>query len=406
MNLASIDSPMAIPAVWGCVALIANTISMLPLETFKKKNDRGVALRADDPPLLQKPGSDLTLSEWIHAAMVSVLLRGNTLGQIGGFDSRGYPNSVNLLNPDTVGISVNRETGVVEYRFTDPSGKPGAVHHEWRSGLANADIWHMRGMMMPGIPIGLSPIAYAALTLGVDVNSREFAGNFFEGSQMPKAVLETDQEVNQSQAQTIKDRITASMQGRAPIVLGAGLKFVPITIKPNEAQFLETQGVTGAQVCRFFSVAPEMLGYPAGHSMTYANEEQRSLDFLKYCVGFWLRRIEDALYQLLPGKQFVKFEPNELLRTDAMTAASIRLQELAGKLRTPTEIREQDLNLPEMTEEQKEEINLVPLDMNVIGGSKLGVKVNNTYNEMQNPGVANPSNTGKPAEPTPGEDEK
>lgn len=408
LNLSEIDSPMVVPAVWACVALLANTISMLPLETFRKANNQGVSLRVDDPPLLQSPGSDLTLSEWIHAAVVSALLRGNTLGQIGGYDSRAYPTSVNLLNPDLVRMEVNRQTGYMEYRFMDdsvsPGEKPGTVHHEWRTGLPNADIWHMRGMTMPGVPIGLSPVAYGALQLGVDLNSRQFADQYFEGTQIPKAVVESDQEINQVQAQTIKDRIIANMTGRTPIVLGAGLKFVPITVKANESQFIETQGLSGAQICRFFSVPPEMVGYPTGHSMTYANQEQRSIDFVKYCVGFWLKRIEDALYPLLPGRVFVQFNPKALLRTDAMTAASVRIQEIAAKTRTPTEVREQDLNLPEMTQAQKDEVNMVPLDLNVVGGSKLGVKVNSSYNQQVNPGSANPTNTGAPANPQSGED--
>jgi len=107
----------------------------------------------------------------------------------------------------------------------------------------------------------------------------------------------------------------------------------------------------------------------------------------------------------LPGKVLVEFNVKNLLRTDAMTAASIRIQEIAAKTRTPTEVREQDLNLPEMTQAQKDEVNMVPLDMNVVGGSKLGVKVNSSFDQVQSPGVANPTNTGTPATPKKGEDQ-
>ncbi len=407
LNLSEIDSGMVIPAVWGCVSLIANTISTLPLETFRRRNNQGVALRIDDPPLLQNPGSELTQSEWVQAVMVSALLRGNSLGQIGGLDGRAYPTSVNLINPDMLRMEQNRDTGYMEYRFMDDGRNNGTavVHHEWRSGLPNADIWHMRGMTMPGVPIGLSPVAYGALALGVDLYSRQFAQQYFEGTTIPKAVVESDQEIDQAQAQTIKDRIMANMTGRTPIVMGAGLKFVPITIKANESQFLETQGISGAQICRFFGIPPSMLGYPEGKSMTYANQEQRSIDFLKYCIAFWLKRIEDSMYSLLPGKVLVEFNVKNLLRTDAMTAASIRIQEIAAKTRTPTEVREQDLNLPEMTQAQQDEVNMVPLDMNVVGGSKLGVKVNSSFDQVQSPGVANPTNTGTPATPKKGEDQ-
>jgi hypothetical protein len=36
--------------------------------------------------------------------------------------------------------------------------------------------------------------------LGLDLSSRQFASGFFDGGGIPKAVLESDQQVNQEQA--------------------------------------------------------------------------------------------------------------------------------------------------------------------------------------------------------------
>lgn len=391
LNLRAIDSAMVIPAVWACVSLLANVISTLPLKTYRRNGT--INVRVEDPPLIKQPEPNCTQSEWVHSVMVSELLRGNAYGLVTEFDRHGYPLSIVILNPDEVQGRQDRVTGRVEYRL----GAESKVHSRFGSDGPNPDVWHLPGMKMPGVPFGLSPIQYAAAALGIDVNSRDFANDFFDGSSIPKAILESDQEIDQNQATTIKDRLMASMRKREPMVLGAGLKFNQLSIRPEEAQFISTQQFSVAQIARFFNVPPEMIGGEAGKSMTYQNREQRSLDFLTYCVSFWLRRIEDSMFNLLPGKVFTEFDVSALLRTDAETAAAVHIQQIAAKLRTPSEIRTEDMNLPVMTQEQKNEVDLVPLVVNVIGGSKLGVKVNTSIEQQMSPNVPNYIDDGPPS---------
>jgi phage portal protein BeeE len=103
--------------------------------------------------------------------------------------------------------------------------------------------------------------------------------------------------------------------------------------------------------------------------MTYANVEQRSLDFLVHCVQPWLRRLEDALSSLLPADQYVRFDTGALLRTDAETQAKVHIQLLAGKVVTPTEVRA-SYQMPPMTPDQQAEADMVPLTITPLGGAK------------------------------------
>lgn len=397
MNLRTTDGALVIPTVWECVSLLSNAVSMLPMSTFKRNPD-GIALKTADQPLLKKPAPNTTWSEWIHQVMVSLLLRGNVYGQITQYDKLGFPTQIVLLNPDIVFINQDTKTGAVTYRVGYGDGQ-----REFKSYDDGGDLWHLRGMTVPGDVVGLSPITYAALALGVDIRSRQFGYDYFEGTSMPKAIVESDQEITQGQAQTIKDRIMGSMVARQPIVLGAGLRFVPMTVRADESQFLQTQHMSSNQIRKFFYSLPDMGGSEGHSSMTYANVEQRSIDFLTYCVSFWLRRIEDAMFFLLPGTVFAEFETKALLRTDSETTAAVHIQEIAAKLRTPTEIRNIDMNLPEMTAAQKAEVDLVPLITNVIGGSKLGVKVNTSLEQQNNPTNGNPIDSGPPAKTPKGE---
>ena len=350
------DAALQVPTVWACVALVANAVSMLPLEVFRRAPD-GVPRQITDPPLLTNPSGDMTQSEWLHMLMVSLLLRGNAFGRISQRDSQLRPIQIDLLNPDTVRVDVDRDTGKVTY-------KVGALGQD-----ITADMWHVRGMTMPGSKVGLSPISYAAATIGVDLSSRSFAQDFFQGGGIPKAVVKTDQLVNQEQARTIKERLLASTRTREPIVLGQGLDYKTISVNPEESQFLATQQANVAQIARYFGIPPEMVGGSGGNSLTYANVEQRQLDFLTLGVSFWLKRLEDAIFGLLPQPQYARFNATALLRTDARTQAEVDNMQLAGKTRVPSELRQRD-GLPPMTEAQKAEADMVPLTITPMGGAK------------------------------------
>jgi phage portal protein BeeE len=66
---------------------------------------------------------------------------------------------------------------------------------------------------MPGQRVGLSPVAYAAATLGIDIYSRSFASSFFSDGAHPSSILSTDMPVNQDQAR--RSRSGSSLRSRA-----------------------------------------------------------------------------------------------------------------------------------------------------------------------------------------------
>lgn len=351
------DDPMValqVPTVWACVNKVANTVSMLELETFRDAAS-GVPPRVPSPDLLLSPSAGVTLSEWLHTLVVSLLLRGNGYGLIQSFDNDLRPRQIQLVDPDKVRYRVDAD-GADVYTVAG------------RDFPANR-IWHVPGLQMPGSRVGLSPISYAAATIGVDLGARRFAAEFFDGGGVPKAVLNSDQNVTQEQARTIKERLLAATRTREPIVLGAGLSYTQISVSPEESQFLLTQQANVAEIARFFGVPASMVGGNDGGSMTYANAEQRTIDFLTFAVAHWLKRIEDRISLLLPPGEYVRFNVAALLRVDAATQATVDNMQLAGKTRVPSEFRERD-GLPPFSPAQQTEADMVPLTITPTGGAK------------------------------------
>jgi HK97 family phage portal protein len=364
----SIDSAMQVSAVWACVRLLADTVSMMPLTAYTYRD--GVRTPILDPPLLMRPSSDSSMPDWLYQLMVSALLRGNTYGRVVARDQLGYPVQIELASPDTVDMRVDRATGKGAYLF-------GGVQ------IPNDEVFHFKAYRFPGYLKGLSPIQYARRAVATDLAVSDFAYGFFRDGAHPSSILSTDQPINQEQALTIKERFLSAVKGREPAILGAGVKYEQIQISPEESQFLATQKYGTAEIARVFGVPPEMIAAEAGNSMTYANVEQRSIDFLTYSVQSWLTRIEAAFRPLLPGAKHARFDTSVLLRTDLETRMKATAIGIASKQLTPDEARAMN-DLPPLTDDQKNILSLVPLDVSPGGTAK-------TVSATTNPEGAQPT---------------
>jgi HK97 family phage portal protein len=295
------DTALRSAAVFSCVRLLADVVSELPVHVYSDVDQRQV----DPPRALITPAAGTDLPDWIWQHMVSFLLRGNVMGVIADRVGPTRPAQIELVNPDRVTVQVTPDGTV------------------WRLDgreIDRADLWHRRAYPMPGEPLGLSPIAYFANTVGLGLAVEGYGATFFRDATTPTGVLTSDQVLNIEQAEMLHAMWQAARGGRRDTaVLGFGTKFQPISIAPEESQFIETMRLNTQQIARIFGIPPEMIGADSGNSMTYSNIESRDLSLLKYSVGPWLGRLERAMNTLVPRGQYVKFNAAALLRTDTLS---------------------------------------------------------------------------------------
>jgi HK97 family phage portal protein len=296
----TVESALRLSTVWGCVRLLADSVSTLPLHVFRGDDRAPIPT----PPLLQRPSADFPeLADWLWAVMASLLLRGNAWGVITDRSGAGMlPAQVDLVHPDRVAVTTNGN-GTQTIRI---AGEP----------YNRADLLHVKAYLFPGSMLGLSPIAYARESVGLGLASERYGSKFFGDNAVPSGVLVTDQDLKPGRVEEIKQRWEARHKGRRGIaVLGNGAKFQPITIAPDEAQFIQTQKFNVATICRFYGVPPEMMaGETAGHE-AYTSPEMRGTDFLTFSLRPWLYRVERAISsQLLPSTQTAKFNAGGFVR--------------------------------------------------------------------------------------------
>lgn len=351
----STEAALTLSAVWACVRHRADLVSTLPVGVFRMRD--GEKQPAPVPRVLRTPGGDrCDLSEWLYMGQVALDLRGNNYGVIEW--ANGYPAQVELLHPDSVRVYYDLDGRIV----CKVDGKP----------FDYSNLWHEKAYSFPGMPVGLSPVAYAARMMGVALGAEKFGSDFFRDGAHPTALLTTDEPVDEQQAKTIKNRVMSLLRGnREPLVLGAGIKYQAIQVAPEESQFLATLQHGAQQACQFFNVDPELVGVDGGSSgsITYANREQRSIDYLTYKLSPTLVRRENALTRMVPGGAFVKFNTDALLRADLETQAKVWATRIAAKYAVPDEARH-DIDMPPLTDEQKSQLELVPLTVTPSGMPK------------------------------------
>jgi HK97 family phage portal protein len=296
------DQALRLSAVWGSIRILADTVSSLPVHAFAAGSRDPIE---PTPVILRTPAAGTPLQDWLHQVMRSLLLHGNCWGagtQRAGAAFR--PTQIELVEAHRIQIQTG--TGEVVYRL---DGRE----------VPRDQLWHLRAYPSAGCLLGLSPISYAAQTLGVSLAAEKFAATFFGDGAMPTGVISVDKHITPEQAKDTSklwNTIFSNTAGtRRVAVMGDGARFNPVSIKPEESQFIETQAMTVQAVARIYGVPPEMLGANSGDSLTYANVEQRSIDFLTYGLNPWLVRLETALTELLPRGQFCKFNSGALLRS-------------------------------------------------------------------------------------------
>ena len=66
------------------------------------------------------------------------------------------------------------------------------------------------------------------------------------------------------------------------------MKYTPISVSPEQAQFLETRKFQVGEIARIFRIPPHMIGDLEKSS--FSNIEQQSLEFVKYTLDPWVIR--------------------------------------------------------------------------------------------------------------------
>jgi HK97 family phage portal protein len=337
-------SALQLLAVYGSVTLITDQISTLPIDTFRKTAD--VPVEITKPTWLVEPTVDLGFPEWCSQLLMSLLLAGNAYIVVTR-NSQGA--IVELVPLDPERVKPFREDGRLKYRVNGVTF-PG-------------ELVHIRGRMLPGSDVGLSPIEYARQTIGLGVDALRYGGEFFSGEGLMPGVIEMPRPAQpgiMEETGRMWQRKRKSGGRGLPGVLQDGATWKPTGVTNEQAQFLATRKFTAAEIAgQMFLLDPSDLGIPVeGTSLTYANLEQRNARRLQVALLPWIVRIEAAISALLFNPRYMKFNVNGFLRGDLKTRFESYAIGIQNAFLEPNEAREfEDWSpLPDPPEEEPPDV--------------------------------------------------
>jgi len=256
--------------------------------------------------------------------MSHLLLWGNAYAQIIR-NARGEVVALYPLMPNK--MTVDRDSnGRLFYLYQRSNEDTPSLGKETQVYLAPSDVLHIPGLGFDGL-VGYSPIAMAKNAVGLAIATEEYGAKFFANGAAPGGVLEHPGTIKDPQK--IKESWNAAYQGSGNshrvAVLEEGMKYQPIGISPEQAQFLETRKFQINEIARIFRVPPHMLADLEKSS--FSNIEQQSLEFVKYTLDPWVVRWEQSMCRALlmeseKSKLFIKFNVDGLLRGDYVSRMS------------------------------------------------------------------------------------
>lgn len=320
------DGSLRVSAAWAARRLRADLISTLPRDIFRRLPD-GRSVEVSRVGFFARPSSLFSWQEWMYASQMDLDTYGNAFGVVSARDGGGRPLVVELT--PAVEWSVRMVNGSPEYR------RLGKL-------MDGPDVWHERQFVVPGVPVGLSPVTYAAMALDHNLSAQEFAVSWFASGAAPSGVLRNRERVlDAATARTAKDRFKASTQGREPFVAGADWEWIPSEAAGSDAKFLDAMGATSVDVARFFGVPADLIdGAVSGQSITYANITERMLNFLVVNLGPAVSRRESALSdRILAAPRFAKLNTKALLRMDPKSEVEQIGMSIDSRVMTPDEAR-------------------------------------------------------------------
>ena len=386
-------SSMQMTAVYSCVRILSEAVASLPLHLYEYE-ENGSKKKAIDNPMYfllhDEPNPEMTSFIFRETLMTHLLLWGNAYAQIIR-NGKGDIVALYPLMPDRMTVDRD-EHGQLYYSYSvrdsdAPTLKDTTVI------LPPSQVLHIPGLGFDGL-VGYSPIAMARNAIGMSIAAEEYGAKFFSNGAAPGGVLEHPGVVKDPERirESWQSTFGGSGNSNKIAVLEEGMKFTPISISPNEAQFLETRKFQIDEIARIFRIPPHMLADLEKSS--FSNIEQQSLEFVKYTLDPWVARWEQSMNRrLLTGDQksemFFKFNVDGLLRGDyqsRMNGYSIGRQ---NGWMSANDIRELE-NLDKIPAEEGGDLYLINGNMTKLKDAGIFAASGNTGTAQPDPEQAEP----------------
>lgn len=307
------ESSLQVSAVYACTSLLSDTVAQLPAGVYQREGARRIR-RSDHP--------------------VDRLLSGNVNVQIER-DASGSPVGLWSLN------AAPRRNA---------SGR--LIYQAGNDQLSPTDVIHVRGLSQDGLN-GQSPIAAARNAIALSMHAERFGTSYFANDSKSGGVIIQPAQTNVRAKRQAQDNVASSdfdgqggpSRAHMPKILDPGVKFLPTTIPPNEAQFLETRGFQVEEIARMYRVPLVLIQSVEKTTSWGSGVEQLMIGFAQWTIAPLAMDWEQELTaKLLTDEErasglYIRLDMRGLLRGDMAARSAFYANAIQWGWMTPNEAR-------------------------------------------------------------------
>lgn len=308
---------MRLSAVYACIQLYARTIGCLPLGLYKKQTQGKE--KAEEHYLYKilhdEPNPIMTSTVFRQTLVANQKAFGNAYAWI-EFDAAWKVKALWPIKGDCCYPRKDLATGRVFYQAT--FDQKSVLLEDW-------EVLHFPCVGFDGIA-GISPIRQAAEAMGLGLDVQRFGRKFFQNGARPSGVLEHPGELSEEAQDRLEHKFDREYSGlnnaAKTVLLEEGMKYKPISIAPEEAQFLESRKFSVTEIARIYMIPPHMIGDL--DKATFSNIEAQDINFAKHTIlpelVLWEQELKKKLLNKEEAAKYtVNFNIDGLVRADYKT---------------------------------------------------------------------------------------
>lgn len=307
----SADRSLENSSFWVCVMNLGRTFGSLPIHAYRCLDDGSRKVVRDTPQaiLLRNPCPYMDAYSFFFTMSFNYELHGVAYAKIGrsltGHPMALYPIASTLVTP------------------TAKDGRLAYVYSTTAEVIERKDMLVLMNVTTNGI-IPMSPLHYAKKDLSTAESAKLIQANYFRRGTMLGGIVKVPKNTTKDQKDEVRASFMSGFSGSENAykiaVLNDNYDYTPIAVNSRQAEFIEAQKWTVAEVARRFGVPEAFAG--GSTRETYANAEQRGIDLVQYAIlpraVSWQNGMDLALFGT-DHSQYVKLNLNGLMRGDANT---------------------------------------------------------------------------------------
>lgn len=284
------------PIVYRCVRLIAESVANVPYTLMAGPQSFDTH---DFLALLESPNPRQDRSVFLEALTAHLLISGNAYAHAVVMD--GLPRELHVLRPERMKLLPGQRGWPDAYEFGN--GDPPVIFRQEKAPVV--PVLHLANFHPTDDCFGFSPMQPAMDALELHNKASEWNKSLLDNAARPSGALiyknADGAHLSDTQFERLKAELEDNFQGGRnvgrPLLLEGGLDWKPLSLSPQEMDFLAAKNNAAREIAFAFGVPPMMLGLPGDN--TYANYQEANRAFWRQTVVPTAQKIANALIQWL-----------------------------------------------------------------------------------------------------------